>query len=122
MKIFVKTQKRKFSQPPYVHPNVRPPEPAPLPIIPLFNCANIPITAEEISKVVNDLKGKKSEDLNGISTLLLKNILSKILVPLSHVFNNLSIVKGYVPMQLKVAKIIPIFKNGDPQCLDNYRY
>ena len=90
-------------------------------IIPLFNCANIPITAEEISKVVIDLKGKKSEDLNGISTLLLKNILSKILVPLSHEFN-LSIVKGYVPMQLKVAKIIPIFKNGDPQCLDNYRY
>ena len=58
--------------------------------------------------------------MNGISTFFLKNILPQILVPLSHVFN-LSIVKGHVPSQLKVAKIIPIFKNGDPLSLDNYR-
>ena len=41
-------------------------------------------------------------------------------MPLSHAFN-LSIIKGHVPLQLKVDKIIPIFKNGDPLCLDNYR-
>ena len=103
-----------------IHPTVRPPEFVPQPNTPIFNCANVPITEEEISKVVNDLKGKKSEDMNGISTFFLKNILSQILVPLSHVFN-LSIVKGHVPpSQLKVAKIIPIFKNGDPLSLDNY--
>ena len=51
---------------------VRPPEPAPQPNIPIFNCANVPITSEEITNIVNDLKGKKSEDLNGISTLFFK--------------------------------------------------
>ena len=103
-----------------IHPTVRPPEFVPQNNTPIFNCANVPITEVEISNVVNDLKGKKSEDMNGISTFFLKNILSKILVPLSHVFN-LSIVKGQVPSQLKVAKIIPIFKSGDPLSLDNYR-
>ena len=52
-----------------IQPTVRPPEPAPQPNIPIFNCANVPITSEEITNVVNDLKGKKSEDLNGISII-----------------------------------------------------
>ncbi len=40
--------------------------------------------------------------------------------PFKHVFH-LSLTTGIVPNQLKIAKVIPIFKNGDPTALDNYR-
>jgi len=51
---------------------------------------------------------------------LVKQIFTNISIPLSHIFN-LSLSKGYVPSQLKVAKIVPIFKSGDSQSMDNYR-
>ena len=37
-----------------------------------------------------------------------------------HVFN-LSITNGVVPLQLKIAKIVPIFKSGLKTNIDNYR-
>ncbi len=40
--------------------------------------------------------------------------------PILHIFK-LSFSSGTVPMQLKIAKVIPIFKNGDSQIMDNYR-
>jgi hypothetical protein len=39
---------------------------------------------------------------------------------LKHVFS-LSLSQGIVPIQLKIAKVIPIFKSGDNQLMDNYR-
>jgi hypothetical protein len=42
------------------------------------------------------------------------------MIPLTHVFN-LSFRQGLVPDQLKIAKIVPIFKSGDPLLIDNYR-
>ena len=50
----------------------------------------------------------------------LKNVIDSIVKPLLHIFN-LSFKQGIVPAQLKIAKIIPIFKSGDPLSLDNYR-
>ena len=67
-----------------------------------------------------DLQSKKSEDLDGLSTNFVKQIISLILAPLSFVFN-LSISLGQIPTQLKTAKVIPVFKSGDPLCMDNYR-
>ena len=34
---------------------------------------------------------------------------------------NLSVSSGVYPSQLKIAKVIPIFKKGDSKSLDNYR-
>ena len=50
----------------------------------------------------------------------LKNVIDSIATPLIHIFN-LSFAQGVVPSQLKIAKIIPIFKSGDPLSVDNYR-
>jgi Reverse transcriptase (RNA-dependent DNA polymerase) len=50
----------------------------------------------------------------------LKNITLQLLKPLNHVFN-LSFSSGTVPTQLKIAKIVPIFKSGDADSVDNYR-
>ena len=43
-----------------------------------------------------------------------------ILEPLVHI-HNLSFSSGVVPDKLKVAKIVPVFKKGDPSIPGNYR-
>jgi len=40
--------------------------------------------------------------------------------PLTHVLN-LSLSQGFVPSELKLAKVIPIYKSGDVKSLNNYR-
>ena len=51
--------------------------------------------------------------------IFFKKIIFNITTPLHHIFR-LSFEKGIVPTQLKLAKVIPIFKNGDPCNMDNY--
>jgi hypothetical protein len=50
----------------------------------------------------------------------LKKVINSILVPFHHVIL-LSLSTGIVPTQLKIAKVIPIFKSGDQTAMDNYR-
>ena len=40
--------------------------------------------------------------------------------PLLHIYN-LSFLSGAVPNKLKIAKVIPIYKKGDPTHPGNYR-
>ena len=85
-----------------------------------FNTANFPISTYELLKTVACLKSKNSSDLNGISTTLIKKCIFSIARPLKHILD-LSFSSGIVPDQLKVAKIIPIYKAGDKTNPDNYR-
>ena len=39
--------------------------------------------------------------------------------PLKHLFN-LSLENGIFPEKMKIAKVIPLFKNGDPENITNY--
>ena len=50
---------------------------------------------------------------------LLNNFFSCLLQRLCHVAN-LSFDKEYVPDQLKIANIVPIFKNGDASLIQKY--
>ena len=43
-----------------------------------------------------------------------------IAMPLSHIIN-CSLISGIVPSKLKIAKVIPIFKNGHRKDMYNYR-
>ena len=74
--------------------------------IPLLNFSNTPVTCTEI--------------LETTSRYLVKKLSFQLAKPLCHLIN-LSFSTGVVPTQLKIAKIIPIFKSGDPLCMDNYR-
>ena len=104
-----------------IHPTVRPPEPINIdPDMPTFNSSLNHITLNELYDTLSVLKSKKSEDLNGISMFFVKSIINYIHTPLLHVLN-LSNREGYVPDELKIAKIVPIFKSGDSLSLDNYR-
>ena len=51
---------------------------------------------------------------------IMKQCVDNYIIPLTHIIN-LSIAQGYFPDEWKVAKVIPIFKDGDPQDIQNYR-
>ena len=74
----------------------------------------------EIENVTLALKSKCGEDVYGISTKLLKQIITHISIPLATIFNN-AMTKGIFPEKLKIARITPIFKKGDKSECQNYR-
>lgn len=79
-----------------------------------------PTDPEEILKIVKNIKPKNSCDKDNISNKMLKIIIHAILIPITHIVN-LSMSEGSVPDDLKIAKIIPIFKAGNPSYFNNYR-
>ena len=52
--------------------------------------------------------------------LIIKKVIDNIVRPLTYICN-LSFQKGIFPNNMKTAKVVPIFKNGDKHCIDNYR-
>ena len=88
--------------------------------IPIFSLNEIPVSATEIINATNLLQPKKTCDITGISVWLLQKIISSISAPLTHIFAT-SFSMGIVPQQLKTAKVIPVFKSGRKDLMDNYR-
>ena len=78
------------------------------------------ISEMDILRVCRQLKPKLSAGQDFISTKLLKEIAHLIITPL-HYLINLSLETGFVPKEFKVAKIVPIFKEGDCHEFNNYR-
>ena len=78
------------------------------------------ITKDTMNKMVGKLKSKNSSGPDYISTKLLKIILPSIMAPLCHIFN-LSLQTGFIPHQLKTAKVVPIYKSGEKNIFTNYR-
>ena len=79
-----------------------------------------PITENTIIQTAQKLKSKLSSGHDDISTKLLKETIAIISTPLSHIIN-ISFVTGIVPDQLKIAKVVPIYKASDKTSLNNYR-
>ena len=55
-----------------------------------------------------------------INSSVIKSVIPLISSPLAHI-SNLSLSTGSVPFQLKIAKVIPVFKNGSYKEISNYR-
>ena len=70
--------------------------------------------------IVHNLKINKAAGYDGLSNKLLKEVIDVIVSPITHVFN-LSIVHGVVPLCMKIAKVVPIFKKGNSHEVGNYR-
>jgi hypothetical protein len=70
--------------------------------------------------IINEFVPKKSFDIDGISMNLVKFISTSISVPLAHIYS-LSLRNGTFPEFLKISRVVPIFKGGDPELCDNYR-
>ena len=74
----------------------------------------------EIKNAISKLKNSNSSGHDEITVKFVK-LSAPILIPALEKIFNLSITSGIYPSQLKIAKVIPIFKKGDPKSLNNYR-
>ena len=72
-----------------------------------------------VEKIINNLK-ITSPGYDDIHSKIIKQISMIIAMPLSHIIN-CSLISGIVPSKLKIAKVIPIFKNGHRGDMCNYR-
>ena len=79
-----------------------------------------PTNPEEIISVVKALKTSFSRGFDNISMQTAKSTIHHIVAPLVHIFNR-SFLTGVVPDNMKIAKILPIFKTGNKKILNNYR-
>ena len=77
------------------------------------------ISETDILKICRQIKPKLSSGTDFISNKLLKHIAPIIIEPL-HYLINLSLDSGYIPRELKIAKIVPVFKDGDCHVYTNY--
>ena len=66
----------------------------------------------------------RRENRQGMTTFpcmsVIKRSIGNISSPLTHIIN-LSITHGIVPDELKIARLVPIFKPGDKALFNNYR-
>lgn len=87
---------------------------------PIASMVLLPVTEDEVAKVLKQLPSKKSTDVNGVSVWLLRECWAHLVSPLTSLVNA-SFESGVFPSALKAAKVIPIFKKGDPLEPSNYR-
>ena len=63
-----------------------------------------PCTEEEVLQIIGSFKNKSSQDVNGISMALIKEVKDIIIKPLTHICN-LSLMSGDFPNKMKIAKV-----------------
>ena len=79
-----------------------------------------PVNEAEVIRIIKLCKPKDSMDYDDISMWVLSKIAPQVVKPLVHIFN-LSFTTGIFPCEMKIAKVIPLFKNGNKSDFSNYR-
>ena len=80
----------------------------------------VPIKPSEVLDIVNAFDNNKSPGSDDIHPRVFKQSITFILKPLCNIFN-LSLERGIFPQNLKRAKVIPVYKKGEHNKLNNYR-
>ena len=70
--------------------------------------------------IINSCKSKHSTDVDDLSMSIVKSTIKAIAKLFMHICN-LSFSTGVFPNDLKIPKIVPIFKSGDDSSFINYR-
>ena len=78
------------------------------------------VDENDIRKIADKLDNKKSWGIDGISNIIMKSIINILNKAITIIINQM-LETGVFPDKLKVAKVIPLFKKGDPTLLTNYR-
>ena len=79
-----------------------------------------PVTEYDTISAAASIKSKTSPDHDNISTKVMKSSIMNIIEPLTYIIN-ISLSTGIVPNNMKVAKVVPIFKTGEANLFNNYR-
>ena len=78
-----------------------------------------PVVESEVESIIKLLK-PSSPGWDSISADVVKVTRKSFIVPLTHIMN-MSLTTGIFPSELKIARVIPILKAGDPMQFSNYR-
>ena len=78
-----------------------------------------PTDTVEVSNIIRTLRDA-SAGFDNITAKIVKLSCDTFLAPLTHVLN-LSLTQGIVPNELKIAKVLPLFKSGNAMLINNYR-
>ena len=79
-----------------------------------------PTSPQEIFTLINNLNLNKARGYDDISPFILKTAAHIVALPLSILLNHCNSF-GVFPNQLKIAKVVPVYKSGPPEDLHNYR-
>ena len=78
------------------------------------------VNEQEIIEICSTCRSGTAVGYDNISMNLIKESIDIIISPLTCIIN-LSITSGIVPKQLKIARVIPLFKSGEQDVFTNYR-
>ena len=79
-----------------------------------------PTTKDEIITIAQSLASGKATGFDNILMSIIKESIQIIAEALAHIVN-LSISNGIVPDQMKIARVVPLFKADDQSLFTNYR-
>ena len=77
-------------------------------------------TRQEIIEIANSFRTGTAAGHDNLPMGIIKEAISVISEPITPIIN-LSLSSGVVPRELKIARVIPIFKTGDRGLFNNYR-
>ena len=77
-------------------------------------------TTDDISKIISNLDPNKAHGHDMVSIRMIKLCGNSLCKPLAIIFND-CLKEGKFPSNWKKAHVVPVHKNGDKQCLKNYR-
>ena len=86
----------------------------------LASAVFLPTTPAEVELLCRGLDGSKGPGHDGVSPAVLRYICREVSAPLSRLLN-VCLEVGYFPDFLKLARVTPVFKSGDPTEFGNYR-
>ena len=78
------------------------------------------VTFVQCRDAINALKSKPSRDIYDLNVQLIQSLKDVFIIPLTKLIN-LSIRDGIFPDCLKLAKVIPVYKKGEKNDINNYR-
>ena len=79
-----------------------------------------PVNEAEVVRIIKLCKPKVSRDYDDISMWVLSRVAPRVVKPLVHILN-ISFSTGIFPSEMKIAKVIPLLKNGNKSDFANYR-
>ena len=77
------------------------------------------VICSDVRTVISSLKNS-SPGFDGIPYFVANQCIDNFIEPLTYIIN-MSFMEGVFPSELKLAKVVPIFKSGDSTKMSNYR-
>ena len=80
----------------------------------------LPTSQQEVNRIIDGLLSKSSSGHDDVSNILLKSLKSSLTYPMTLILNQ-SLETGTFPERMKLAEVIPLYKNKATDHLVNYR-